>query len=76
MNNKSLENVIKYTELFDKYGNLLTQNQQQVFKLYYEQDLSYAEVAEVMATSRQAATDAVNKAIHNLLKIEEKMNKM
>ncbi|MEA4134512.1 sigma factor-like helix-turn-helix DNA-binding protein [Mycoplasma sp. 2704] len=76
MNNKSLEKVIKYTELFDKYGNLLTQNQQQVFKLYYEQDLSYAEVAEVMATSRQAATDAVNKAIHNLLKIEEKMNKM
>ncbi|WP_324672992.1 sigma factor-like helix-turn-helix DNA-binding protein [Mycoplasma sp. 888] len=76
MNNKSLENVIKYTELFDKYGNLLTQNQQQVFKLYYEQDLSYAEVAEVMATSRQAATDAVNKAIHNLLKIDEKMNKM
>ncbi|MEA4206305.1 sigma factor-like helix-turn-helix DNA-binding protein [Mycoplasma sp. 1199] len=76
MNNKSLENVIKYTELFDKYGNLLTQNQQQVFKLYYEQDLSYAEVAEVMVTSRQAATDAVNKAINNLLKIEEKMNKM
>ncbi|SJZ48399.1 sigma factor-like helix-turn-helix DNA-binding protein [Mycoplasmopsis verecunda] len=73
MNNKSLENIEKYTALFDKYGNLLTQNQQQVFKLYYEQDLSYAEVAEILATTRSAAYDTLNKAIKNLLKYEKQL---
>ncbi|WLP85726.1 sigma factor-like helix-turn-helix DNA-binding protein [Mycoplasma seminis] len=73
MNNKSIENIEKYTELFDKYGKLLTHNQQQVFQLYYEQDLSYAEVAEILATTRSAAYDTLNKAIKNLLKYEKQL---
>ncbi|MFV8401085.1 sigma factor-like helix-turn-helix DNA-binding protein [Mycoplasma sp. 005V] len=74
MNNKSIENIERYTALFDKYGKLLTQNQQQVFRLYYEQDLSYAEVAEILATTRSAAYDALNKAIKNLLKYEKQLD--
>ncbi|MFV8434918.1 sigma factor-like helix-turn-helix DNA-binding protein [Mycoplasma sp. Z407A] len=74
MNNKSIENIDRYTALFDKYGKLLTQNQQQVFRLYYEQDLSYAEVAEILATTRSAAYDALNKAIKNLLKYEKQID--
>ncbi|MHA0272954.1 sigma factor-like helix-turn-helix DNA-binding protein [Mycoplasma sp. 48589B] len=73
MNNKSIENIDRYTALFDKYGNLLTHNQQQVFRLYYEQDLSYAEVAEILATTRSAAYDTLNKAIKNLLKYEKQL---
>ncbi|MFV8414039.1 MULTISPECIES: sigma factor-like helix-turn-helix DNA-binding protein [Mycoplasma] len=74
MNNKSIENIDRYTALFDKYGKLLTQNQQQVFRLYYEQDLSYAEVAEILATTRSAAYDTLNKAIKNLLKYEKQID--
>ncbi|MFV8470035.1 sigma factor-like helix-turn-helix DNA-binding protein [Mycoplasma sp. AA7A] len=74
MNNKSIENIDRYTALFDKYGKLLTQNQQQVFRLYYEQDLSYSEVAEILATTRSAAYDALNKAIKNLLKYEKQID--
>ncbi|MFV8477519.1 sigma factor-like helix-turn-helix DNA-binding protein [Mycoplasma sp. VS410B] len=74
MNNKAIENIDRYTALFDKYGKLLTQNQQQVFRLYYEQDLSYAEVAEILATTRSAAYDTLNKAIKNLLKYEKQID--
>ncbi|QNM93940.1 hypothetical protein H9M94_01555 [Mycoplasma sp. Pen4] len=73
MNKKNIENVDKYISLYEKYGSLLTQNQSQVFQLYFYQDLSYAEVAEIMATTRAAAYDAVNKACSNLEKYEAKL---
>lgn len=73
-NNKSIENITKFTELFEKYENFLTQNQKQVFKLYYFEDLSYSEVAQIMATTRSSAFDTIKKVINNLEKIDRKMN--
>ncbi|RIV16329.1 sigma factor-like helix-turn-helix DNA-binding protein [Mycoplasmopsis gallopavonis] len=76
MNKKSsIENVMKYINLFNKYGSLLTERQQFVFKLYFLEDLSYSEIAAELATTRTAAYDAVSKAIKKLLKIEEELNK-
>ncbi|QCZ36941.1 sigma factor-like helix-turn-helix DNA-binding protein [Mycoplasma nasistruthionis] len=73
MNNRSMEAVVKYNKLFDLYENLLTQNQKQVFKLYFQQDLSYAEIAEIMATTRSAAFDTLKKALAKLDKLHDSL---
>jgi len=53
--------------LFDFYGSLLTDKQQQVFSLYYYDDLSLGEIAQELSISRQAVYDII-KRTENLLK--------
>ncbi|MBQ1371794.1 MAG: hypothetical protein IIY70_02570 [Oscillospiraceae bacterium] len=57
--------------LFDCYGDLLTQKQRDCFELYCNQDLTLAEIAELMGTSRQGIHDAVSRAETQLLRLEE-----
>lgn len=57
--------------LLDCYGPLLTQKQRDCFDLYCNQDLSLAEIAELMGTSRQGVHDAVARAETQLLRYEE-----
>ncbi|VEU75727.1 sigma-70 factor-like HTH protein [Mycoplasmopsis maculosa] len=71
---KNVENIEYLCNLFEKYNSFLTQVQIQAFKLYFFENLSYSEIAQVTATTRSAAYDSVNKAIKNLLKISNKIN--
>ncbi len=48
--------------LLDYYGALLTQKQKTYFDLYYNQDLSLAEIAEQEGISRQGVHDAISRA--------------
>ena len=57
--------------LLDCYGELLTQKQRDCFDLYCNQDLTLAEIAELMGTSRQGVHDAVSRAETQLLRYEE-----
>lgn len=43
------------TMLFDFYGEILTDRQKEFFDLYYNEDLSLAEIAENYGISRQAS---------------------
>lgn len=61
-------------ELFEKYQGLLTQAQRQAMHLYLIEDLSLAEVAEELATTRQAVHDAINKGKAKLKKINESIS--
>lgn len=62
-----MEKFVYLNELFDLYGDLLTEKQQIYFKEYYFNDLSYGEIGEKYGTSRNA--------IFNQMKlIEEKLN--
>ncbi|MGV2392893.1 UNVERIFIED_CONTAM: sigma factor-like helix-turn-helix DNA-binding protein [Campylobacter lari] len=70
---KDIENIERFCKLFEEYKSFLTQVQLQAFQLYFFENLSYSEIAEITATTRSAAYDSVNKAIKKLLKIEEKM---
>ena len=57
--------------LFDLYGALLTEKQRDCFDLHYNQDLTLAEIAENMGTTRQGVHDAVTRAEAQLLRLEE-----
>ena len=58
--------------LFDYYGALLTDKQRECFDLYYNDDLSLAEIAELKGISRQAAWDNIRHAGEKLNEFEEK----
>ncbi|SJZ63334.1 YlxM family DNA-binding protein [Selenihalanaerobacter shriftii] len=57
-----LERTIKIGNLFDFYGDLLTDKQQQIVKLYFYHDLSLGEIAEEYEISRQAVYDNLKRA--------------
>ena len=58
--------------LFDFYGDLLTERQREFFDLYYNEDLSLAEIAENYGISRQGVRDVIVRAEAAMSEIEEK----
>lgn len=68
MNDKTFE----MTLLFDFFGDLLTEKQQNCFDLYYNDDLSLSEIAEQTEISRQGVRDNLLRAEAALKKYEEK----
>ena len=48
----------RMTMLFDFYGEILTDRQKEFFDLYYNEDLSLAEIAENYGISRQGVREA------------------
>lgn len=59
--------------LNDYYGSLLTEYQSRLISMYYDEDLSLAEVASEMSTSRQAVRDVLVRAESKLRWYEEKL---
>lgn len=59
--------------LLDFYGELLTEKQQTALDMYYNQDLSLAEIAEEMEVSRQGARAIIKQGEAHLQNFEEKL---
>ena len=57
--------------LFDIYGEMLTQKQQDFICYYYNDDLSLAEIAENEGITRQGVRDAIKRAEAQLFSFEE-----
>ena len=62
----------RMTMLYDFYGELLTERQKEFFDLYYNEDLSLAEIAENAGISRQGVRDVVVRAEAQMQEIEDK----
>ena len=58
--------------LFDFYGDLLTERQREFYDLYYNEDLSLAEIAENYGISRQGVRDVIVRAEAAMTEIEDK----
>ena len=58
--------------LFDFYGDLLTERQREFYDLYYNEDLSLAEIAENYGISRQGVRDVIVRAEAAMSEVEEK----
>ena len=59
--------------LFDFYGQMLTKKQQEVMRLYHEENYSLSEIGEEFSISRQGVHDTLKKAEHALTEYEEKL---
>lgn len=59
--------------LYDFYGSLLTERQQNFIELYYGDDLSLGEIAEQFNVTRQAVHDTLKRSEQTLANYEGKL---
>lgn len=70
----SIENIVEKGELLDRYGALLTDRQRDCLDLYYNENLTLAEIAEHFHISRQAVHDAMRHGEEQLLAYESALH--
>ena len=58
--------------LYDFYGDVLTDRQKEFYDLYYNEDLSLAEIAENYGITRQGVRDVIVRAEAILTDLEDK----
>lgn len=68
-----LEKTNHIVLLIDMYGDLLTEKQQNYLAMYYEEDLSLSEIADILDVSRNAVHDQIKRAIIALEGYETKL---
>ena len=66
------DSSVRMTLLYDFYGDLLTDRQRELFDLYYNEDLSLAEIAEQYGISRQGVRANLVRAENTLRQLENK----
>lgn len=77
-----MEDLNRLVILYDYYGDFLTEKQREIFDLYYFNDLSLGEIAEITGITRQGVYDMVRrssetlKAFENTLGMVEKQGKL
>ena len=67
------EDHVYMTMLFDHYGALLTERQQRLMALRYNDDLSLSEIAEVSGGTRQSVWDTLRRAETILQDTEDRL---
>ena len=68
-----IERVEYASMLYDFYGSLLSESQNEVMALYHEDNLSLSEIAEELSQTRQAVHYNLRKAEKALESYEEKL---
>lgn len=69
-----LEKTTKMNILYDFYHSLLTEKQKSSMEMYYEEDYSLGEIAELTEVSRQAVYDTIKRTEQLLMTYEEKLS--
>ena len=69
-----MDEVVYFNELYDLYGELLTEKQREYFEEYYFNNMSYGEMAEDFDVSRNAAFKQVHIVTDKLIEYEEKLH--
>lgn len=65
---------LRFRRLLDRYSPLLTVTQREITDLYYNYDLSLAEIAEQKNCSRQSVSDCLAKCRKKIEWYEEKLH--
>ena len=65
---------LRYSQLFDAYGALLTDSQREICEQYFLYDLSLSEIAEEKGVSKQSVSDTLKKSRELLDYYEEKLH--
>lgn len=69
-----LQTQIEISDLFHVYGELLSPRQRTFIRLYYDENLSLAEIAERHEISRQAVHDAIKHGRRALANYEQTLH--
>lgn len=69
----SYEKSVDISFLLDFYGQMLTDKQRETMELYYNEDLSLAEVSDITGVTRQGVRDRLVKSEAILRNFEEKL---
>jgi len=67
------EKDYKVSYLLDFYGNILTDKQKDAIDLYYNEDLSLAEIADHVGITRQGVRDAIKRGEETLTDMEARL---
>ena len=68
-----MEKNVEVSLLFDFYGELLKPSCRQAVELYYNEDLSLAEIASQTGITRQGVRDSIKRSELQLFEFEEKL---
>lgn len=68
-----IEKKLALTQLFDYYGDLLTEKQREVLNLFLIEDFGHVEIGETLSISRQAVYDTIKTCDKQLHEFEEKL---
>ena len=69
-----MEKWDEWNRLYDLYGRLLTEKQRNVFEMYYQEDYSLGEIAELTGISRQGVHEHLRRAEEGLLEFERQLS--
>ena len=69
----NIEERVQIAILSKYYGKMLTERQQDILKMYVDNNLSLAEVSTELGISRQAVKDAIDNSLSSLKNMEEKL---
>ena len=69
-----LADFVKYGKLFDVYGKLLSEERQALMSLYFNYNMTLAEISKEKGISRQAVLEGISKACLKLDEFESKLN--
>ena len=67
------EKNLNISILLDFYGDILTERQKEMLDMYYNNDLSLAEIAQNFDISRQGVRSVLKKAENIIVEMEEKL---
>jgi uncharacterized protein len=68
-----LAEVVRLSLLFDFYGELLTNNNKEIFEDYIKNDMSLSEIAGELGISRQGVHDSIKRSTKVLNDYEKKL---
>ena len=77
-----MDSFLELSLLYEYYGSMLTETQQEICDLYYNQNLTLTEIAEDVGITKQGVSDALKKSeklLYNYeknLHIKEKNNRL
>lgn len=64
---------MEFTNLYDCYGQLLTEHQREILAMYLYEDLTISEIGDSKGISRQAVHDMLKRAHESLIDYEIKL---
>lgn len=69
-----MDKIYEITLLYDFYGELLTENQKELCRMHFLEDLSFGEISQELSISRQGVYDGIRRGERQLHEYEDALH--